>query len=663
MKKDEAKIFVSLALALGIYALCQQDLFLPAAAFGFLLVSFSLRISCSTSRLTPGAVEGTFGIRWLQIPWFWAIALSAVLGGIWRAFLGPSSLTVSFMPRTTGILQAAAIFLTLLVWFRPVFRDRHYLLRLLAWAIAALSVNVPFTKPAAILFWFFCALNAVFILTESLKMSLREKQSAKFKRGFAFYGVVFLFAAAVYGSTRAVVWVIEASDRTFLHLVNDYALPLNPSHFISMNPFLALDGPGMSGKDIRPVLEIGRRDNAAEFYLMTQVFEDYDNGVWKIPQKNEKHPLAQATGAEVRLKMFDQFTDIIPAPQGVVAAQGKGEFLQDPNGILYNNFPSKLRKITLFVAPEKPLEDGVGDSMGSLLTISPSLKEFLSAYFARNIGTVGSPREAAQRIELFLRSHFQYTLDVNFRADDDGLMRMLRGRQPAYCSYFASAMALMLRAEGIPARVVTGFLATETVGRDMDKFLVRVRDAHAWVEAFLPVPGGGSRWARFDPTPPGSRSAALRSGENLIQFADILWRWQVNLQAELSDIDWPKVRAYIFVWVLILVGGVYLRQFWGQWIRQPKKIPAESLPKEVNTYLAQIYKRFSVLLQAMWGCQKLPAETHAELLNRLKDQPNFTVQQAAQLSLFLEQYHAARFGSKDSSSLESLIKELESSAD
>src|SRR5262249_38312627 len=66
-----------------------------------------------------------------------------------------------------------------------------------------------------------------------------------------------------------------------------------------------------------------------------------------------------------------------------------------------------------------------------------------------------------------------------------------------HCEYFASAMALLLRASGIPTRMVNGFLMGEynPVG---DDYIVRQSDAHSWVEVYLP----GSGWVEFDPTPP-----------------------------------------------------------------------------------------------------------------------------------------------------------------
>src|SRR5439155_1103305 len=66
-----------------------------------------------------------------------------------------------------------------------------------------------------------------------------------------------------------------------------------------------------------------------------------------------------------------------------------------------------------------------------------------------------------------------------------------------HCEYFASSMAILLRAAGIPTRVINGFLLGEynPVGRD---YIIRESDAHSWVEVYI----SGKGWVEFDPTPP-----------------------------------------------------------------------------------------------------------------------------------------------------------------
>jgi transglutaminase-like putative cysteine protease len=99
---------------------------------------------------------------------------------------------------------------------------------------------------------------------------------------------------------------------------------------------------------------------------------------------------------------------------------------------------------------------------------------------------------------------FTYDLDVPALRGDDALERFVLDDRVGYCEYFAAAMAVMLRATDIPARVATGFLPGDVVreadpaeGRDLTEYLVTTADAHAWVEVLFP----GYGWITFEPTP------------------------------------------------------------------------------------------------------------------------------------------------------------------
>jgi protein-glutamine gamma-glutamyltransferase len=115
--------------------------------------------------------------------------------------------------------------------------------------------------------------------------------------------------------------------------------------------------------------------------------------------------------------------------------------------------------------------------------------------------TAKAPTEydKAAAIELYLKTHYQYSLNLTGKQTEDPLAYFLFTRRSGHCEYFAAAMTVMLRDVGIPARYVGGFLPGEynDVGGD---WIVRASDAHTWVEVFFP----GYGWITFDPTPPGN---------------------------------------------------------------------------------------------------------------------------------------------------------------
>ena len=91
--------------------------------------------------------------------------------------------------------------------------------------------------------------------------------------------------------------------------------------------------------------------------------------------------------------------------------------------------------------------------------------------------------------------NFTYTLSPPLLTSANPVDQFMFEARAGFCEHYASAFAVMARAAGIPARVVTGYQGGElnTVG---EYLIVRQADAHAWVEIWLPSEG----WIRVDPT-------------------------------------------------------------------------------------------------------------------------------------------------------------------
>ncbi|MDQ6918805.1 MAG: transglutaminase domain-containing protein, partial [Candidatus Dormibacteraeota bacterium] len=109
--------------------------------------------------------------------------------------------------------------------------------------------------------------------------------------------------------------------------------------------------------------------------------------------------------------------------------------------------------------------------------------------------------DKAAAIESYLRSNYTYTLTPPVPKDGttDPIGAFLFDAKTGYCEYFATAMGDMLRAEGIPTRLVNGF-GPGTYDSKIKQYVVKESDAHTWVEAFFP----GYGWIPFEPTPDGN---------------------------------------------------------------------------------------------------------------------------------------------------------------
>lgn len=150
--------------------------------------------------------------------------------------------------------------------------------------------------------------------------------------------------------------------------------------------------------------------------------------------------------------------------------------------------PQKLRA----AAADYPAD--ISSTYLQLPRLDPRIKQLAEQITAH----APTPYDKASNIALYLRTRFGYTLDLSDMNHRDPLAYFLFVKRAGNCEYFASAMVVMLRTLGIPARYATGFLAGEYNDLAHD-YIVRASDAHSWVEAYFP----GYGWITFDPTPPG----------------------------------------------------------------------------------------------------------------------------------------------------------------
>jgi uncharacterized membrane protein YidH (DUF202 family) len=125
--------------------------------------------------------------------------------------------------------------------------------------------------------------------------------------------------------------------------------------------------------------------------------------------------------------------------------------------------------------------------------------------------TEPTPYDRAHAIEQYLRSNYPYTTDVPRPPSNQDLVDFfLFDLRKGYCDYYASAMVVLARAAGIPARLAIGY-ATGTYNLNSERFMVSQADAHSWVEVYFPEIG----WVAFEPTaslPEINRSAQPSQG-------------------------------------------------------------------------------------------------------------------------------------------------------
>ena len=125
--------------------------------------------------------------------------------------------------------------------------------------------------------------------------------------------------------------------------------------------------------------------------------------------------------------------------------------------------------------------------------------------------------DAAVAVESYLQTQFGYTLEQK-AGGDQPLADFLFNVREGHCEYFATAMAVMLRTQGIATRVVNGFQRGE-YNETADVFVVRQRNAHSWVEVYFPAENA---WVTFDPTPPAGQNLTDESAGLAKRFNNYL---------------------------------------------------------------------------------------------------------------------------------------------
>jgi transglutaminase-like putative cysteine protease len=226
----------------------------------------------------------------------------------------------------------------------------------------------------------------------------------------------------------------------------------------------------------------------------------------------------------------------------------------------------------------------------------PRLADSLTAGLTRRIDQV-------RAVEGWLKREFTYTLDLPPTGADASLEAFLFRRRRGHCEYFSTAMAVLLRAKGIPTRNVNGFLGGEW-NSGAGYLAVTGDRAHSWVEVWFPEYG----WVPFDPTPPGTADVLDRAARNSWLFSARLWmdgleyrwnRWVLDYDLDRQISVFRGVRAFFTQgadraeaeqtrrepvrfatrWLLLVLGGGLVLVLVRGWR------PGRRLPPASRTYL------------------------------------------------------------------------------
>ncbi len=226
---------------------------------------------------------------------------------------------------------------------------------------------------------------------------------------------------------------------------------------------------------------------------------------------------------------------------------------------------------------EEPAPEFWEEGFGPYLSL-PAIPKRISALARREAGS-GSVSRRVSRLVEFLNTQYAYTLDVpKIPQERDAIDFFLFESRRGYCEYFASALAVMLRSLGIPARVVGGYR-----GGKYDvltgEFLLYDLDAHTFVEYYVP----GMGWMIADPTPDAvqsmmagdPRAVPIRGSVSsfapgMYTFNRFSYMWAL-FSVKLSDWLTPwtvlsrRVKILLVSFVLLLFASYFSLPIWRYW--------------------------------------------------------------------------------------------------
>jgi transglutaminase-like putative cysteine protease len=360
---------------------------------------------------------------------------------------------------------------------------------------------------------------------------------------------------------------------------------------------------------------------------------------------------------------FQLFPSVLPTPielevrgageiyavERHVDATGRTFAVERKSGLRYIVY-SDLRVPSEAELAALPDTDEYPDDLDPYLQLPADLPPRIAALARTITADASGPYRKAHAIEMYLQRKYRYTLDLKRDERYEPLEDFLFVQRAGHCEYFASAMAILLRAVGVPTRSVNGFLAGEWNG--YGRYLaVRQGDAHSWVEVWL----DGVGWVTFDPTPGNPAAAAggvFQSARQLFDTLELSWfkyviEYDLGKQADLvSGVrDWghamaqgsslrrlPGARWLALLAALVGALALGLRAPWR------RATARRGRPEHVAANHA-----FARALRALErrGHGRRAAETGRELALRVEraGDPG-----AAPFSALVELYYASRFG-------------------
>lgn len=238
-----------------------------------------------------------------------------------------------------------------------------------------------------------------------------------------------------------------------------------------------------------------------DLYWRAQVLDRFDGRTWyasqQMPPKPEPPSLAAEKPVRYTLTIEPTDQDWVYALETPDRQSLPGTIHMSGDRRLINNTPIgertrfTLRSYVRSSYPEQSPDEPIARALALPENGNPRTRQLAQQLKAAS----GSASEiAARALSLFRTGNFVYTLNPPLLGRD-GIDMFLFDTRQGFCEHYASAFTFLMRAAGVPARVVAGYQGGEY--NPLGQYLVvRQSEAHAWTEIWLQ----GQGWVRYDPT-------------------------------------------------------------------------------------------------------------------------------------------------------------------
>jgi len=359
-------------------------------------------------------------------------------------------------------------------------------------------------------------------------------------------------------------------------------------------------------------------------YWQGAIFSNFDGRAWTAhgpftqwtagaTQSAPSDPTAQADDVlstyTVRVLTTGSPLDVVLAPGRPTSYLGVGRVIDDTDGTPHIVYDSAAFDATTYTVTSALPKDAAGTaSRGADVTdpqwleVPADLPTRVSGLAASLVAATSSRRSAVDAIEEYLRTNEKYNLNSPVpKSGEDAVDDFLFVSHQGFCEQFATAAVIMLRSQGIPARLVTGYVGGDS-NISAGERVFRDSDAHAWVQVFYP----GVGWVNSDPT-----------ADAVLQKAAPSLRQRVG---ESMKRLWHRVpggrKGAIFAVAFAVVIGTALSAIGHRWLRRRRRYAGVDRGRSGDGPILAAYLRLDIALHGVERARE-PSESLGELAGRL----------------------------------------------